>query len=535
MQYINPIEILDLLEFSDASTINSEVVKKAKRKLHAEIDLSDSGFFEYYGLLLTKSDCDRVIDELANRDFTEFYLYLLSNKMLNTFLVNGDSKVFKNFKQDSIFNLSEFKTFISHYFAEKFDKALLSAFENGNEIELKAILNTSSLIAQKDINLAYKSISSILQSRILEIDEITKDLKNGISGYVEDNIHETVSLVKTYFSAHLLHYLPEYFQSQILKVANSINFLSNAIWDTFDTTQVSTDLTEYLLTLDISGLDRPTFERNFEIISKRNLEKIEQLKNAPYLKKWSDILTLLGKYDNKIEDKSLSSASVYEKISKLFSVGELNSLSAFADDIRTQIAYSIRGISISMWNKHNDIKNAIASIKIALQIDVSSVDKRKFNEDLINLQNLEKKYKGILVCYFCDVNNPDDNSAILKTIYKETYRSYIPRKVEFSYNTVTIPRCKSCKEVHSKGSNQFSIYFFAFLVLGVIVGAITEESHFILGGIIGGVIGLIIGNMVQSNSVEKYGIKDGSNSYLKNHPILSERMKQGWTFSKPNA
>jgi uncharacterized membrane protein len=79
------------------------------------------------------------------------------------------------------------------------------------------------------------------------------------------------------------------------------------------------------------------------------------------------------------------------------------------------------------------------------------------------------------------------------------------------------------------------MYFFGFLILGVIIGAVTEDSHFIIGGLIGGVVGWIIGTMVKSNSVGKHGIKDDSESTLRNHPILTERMKQGWTFSKPSA
>jgi hypothetical protein len=125
MQYINPIEILGLSNVEDTTSIDNEIVKKAKRKLFADIDLSDNGLFEYYGLQLTKGDCEKVIDELTNNELKEFYLYLATNKKLNSFLVNGNNDFFANFKQDSIFKLPEFVKFISPYFAPKFDKALL--------------------------------------------------------------------------------------------------------------------------------------------------------------------------------------------------------------------------------------------------------------------------------------------------------------------------------------------------------------------------------------------------------------------------
>ena len=111
--YVNPIEILGLSNATDTTSIDNEIVKKAKRKLFADIDLSDNGVFEYYGLQLTKGNCEKAIDELTNNDFKEFYLYLANNKPLNEFLASGKEAIFKNFKQDSIYKLPEFIKFIS--------------------------------------------------------------------------------------------------------------------------------------------------------------------------------------------------------------------------------------------------------------------------------------------------------------------------------------------------------------------------------------------------------------------------------------
>ena len=270
MQYINPIEILGLSSVADTTSIDNEIVKKAKRKLFADIDLSDNGLFEYYGLQLTKGDCEKVIEELINNDLIQFYLYLASNKKLNNFLFNGNDAVFINFKQDSIFKLPEFVKFISPYFAPKFDKALLNAFENEDVEQTKSILKTSFLISQNDINLAYKSVSNNIQNRIDDIAEIKRDIKNEESAYDEDDIDEVVDLVVENFPSDILNCLPNYFQSQILKIANEINYLNVVIWDNFDNTQVCNDLLEHVLTLNIGGLDKPTFQKNYEIVRKKN-------------------------------------------------------------------------------------------------------------------------------------------------------------------------------------------------------------------------------------------------------------------------
>jgi hypothetical protein len=532
--YVNPIEILGLSNATDTTSIDNEIVKKAKRKLFADIDLSDNGVFEYYGLQLTKGNCEKAIDDLTINDFKEFYLYLANNKPLNDFLASGKEAIFKNFKQDSIFKLPEFVKFISPYFAPKFDKALLTAFENDNADLTKAILNTSSLIAQTDLNSAFKSISNNIQNKIAEIDEITKDIKNEESAYDEDDIEDVVQIVKEHFPTSTLNCLPQYFQSQILKIANSINYLSNSIWDAFDTTQVPNDLTEYLLTLNIGGLDRPTFENNFKIISKKHNERIEQAKNAPLLKKWATILLKVRDVIKKVENKTTSSNDAYQIIKDLFDLSELNSLPSFADEIRTQIGYSIRSLSISIWNKQSDIKTALGTINLALQINVDKEAKEKFKQDQIELSELEKKYRGVLVCHFCDKNTPDENSKISKTIYKETSRSYIPRRVQFSYVDIDIPRCKSCQVIHSKGSEKYWIFLIGGIIAGAIIGAMIDE-HFIIGGLIGGAIGWIVGNSMESSISSKEGIKDASDNTLQSHPLLSQRMKEGWTFSKPSA
>ncbi len=538
--YVNPIEILGLSNATDTTSIDNEIIKKAKRKLFADIDLSDNGVFEYYGLQLTIGNCEKAIDELTNNDYKKFYLYLANNKPLNEFLVNGNESIFKNrfFKQDSIFKLPEFVKFISPYFAPKFDKALLTAFENDNADLTKAILYTSSLIAQTDLNSALKSVSNNIQNKITEINEITEDIKNEESAYDEDDIEEVVQLVKEHFPTKTLNCLPQYFQSQILKIANSINYLSNSIWHAFDSTQVPYKLTEYLLTLNISGLDRPTFENNFKIIKKKNDERIEQAKNAPLLKKWATVLIKVRDAIIKVEDNNTTSINAYQTIKDLIDLSELNSLPSFADEIRTQIGYAIRSLSISIWNSQNDIKSALATIELALQINVDIEAKDKFKQDQTDLFELEKKYIGVLVCHFCDKNTPDVNCSLIITLYK---KKYVGKGTEFSifHSNVSIPRCKNCEEFHSARGSQNGIGLISLVLLGAIIGLVTEGSHFIIGGLTGGVVGWIIDtisqNVKQSHLLRGQGIKSTNISTLEKHPILIKLIEEGWAFSKPSA
>jgi len=534
MLFINPIEILELQQ-SNIAAIDDNAIKKAKKKLIAEIDLSDDGHLNYKGQKLTKSDCEKVIDELSNSDKKEYYYQLATtNQLLNNYLAVGDEKLFTSFKQESIYKLPDFINFVSPYFAYNFDRSLVKALKGNNSSLFTSILRTQTLINQSNINTAFKSVSIELQNKIAEVDKIRQEIKDEESEYTDVSIKETLGIIKKNFPVDIINSLPTYFQSQINKIAASINYLQLAIWDAFSNTQVPHDLLEYTLKLNIESVGKPTFEKNFEIVKRKNDEKIEQEKNAPTLKRWANVLIQIKSATKKVEAKTLKPKEAVANATASFNVSELNSLPSFANEIRNQIGYSLRSLSISSWNDQSDIASALQLIKIALQINVSSEAKAKFLQDEKELSALDKKYKGVFVCYFCDTNAPDEGSKISKTIYKETYRSYIPRRVQFSYVEVDIPRCSRCKEIHSKGNEKYWMFLIGGIVLGAIIGAMIEE-HFIIGGLVGGVVGWIAGNAIESSQATKEGVKDASNSTLSHHPILEQRMKEGWTFSKPSA
>lgn len=368
MQYINPIEILQLSNMADSSQIDSDTIKKAKRRLFADIDLSDNGHFDYYGLQLSKGDCEKAVDELSNNDLKEFYLYLTSNKKLNEFLVNGNENVFNSFKQDSVFKLPDFVNFISPYYAPKFDKALSNAFENEDVGLLKSILKTSFLVSQSNVNTAYKTISNILQNRLAELSEIRTDIKNEESIYDDDDIHEVVDLVTEYFPTETLNCLPNYFQSQILKIANEINYLNVAIWDNFDNTQVSQDLLEHILTLNIDGLNKPTFQKNYEIVKRKNQERIEEERNAPILRRYAGYLIQSKSKLEELENKTLTPSSLLSWVNSSISIPDVNRLPRTFDEIKNQVALSLRAMSVEVWNSYSNIDVSIDLINKANSI-----------------------------------------------------------------------------------------------------------------------------------------------------------------------
>ena len=534
MNFINPIELLEL-EGIDIANIDNSIIKKAKRKLFADIDLSDNGHLSYKGLSLTKTDCEKVIDDLGESTVLEFYSYLASNIILNDFLVNGNENLFISFKQESIYKLPEFIKFISPFYAPKFDRALLKAFVDEDEEKLRSILSTQNLLSTVDLNVGFKGISIEIQNRMQQIESLTNDIKNEESIYSDDDISDVIVWVKDLFQVALLNHLPSYFQSQINKIASSINYLQLAIWNEFNTTSVSLNLLEYLLELKIESVKKPVFQKNYEIVKKKHEERVEQEKNAPLLKKWAAILMDIQDLIKNIESSTIQASKALTRVNEILNIEDLNKLPSFANEIKSQIGYSIRSMSISCWNKQNDIKIAICLIDIALQINGSNDAKLKFQQDKRDLEALEVKYKGILICYFCNNKPPVKASSISKTIYKVTYRTYVPRKVEYSFTEVEIPRCLSCQEIHSKGSDISAIISVICTLMGIIIALNYEGSHYILGGIIGLIIGFIFGNSIEASQVRNKGLRTMSETSLSKHPLLIDKFKEGWSFSKPSA
>lgn len=537
MQYINPIEILGLSNAAYAGSIDTDIIKREKKKVFAEIELSDTGLYNYNGFDITKSDCEKAINELDNEEKKEFHYYLTTNPSLNNYLTTGNEKLFNSFSQESIYKIPEFVLFINPFFSERFDKSLLKAFKANDTKLLTSILRTQILVNQSNINIAFKSVSNEIKNRIEEVNKITEEIKTNERDCDEESIDEIVTQIKKDFPVELINTLPSYFQSQINKIGSAINFLDLAIDKEFGISESSMHLMEHLLKLNIESVGKKTFESNFEITKRRYDEKIEQEKNAPLLKKWALVLQRIRALDDEVENKTTSSKTVIQELESLFSIQELNSLPSFGEEIKTQIAFSIRSLSISVWNKQDDIKNSLKIIDLALKIESDPESKIKFQKDKVDLLALQDKYKGILVCHFCDKNSPEENSKIDKTIYLVTNRSSWgnSRRVQYSTSEVTIPRCSNCKQTHDKGNSYFYLTLFGIMILGGIIGAMIEDQPVIIAGLIGGAIGYFAGKAIENSIYEKQNIKSGSNGSLSKHPLLTDRVRQGWSFSKPSA
>ena len=454
--YINPIDLLELSDPKSDSGLSVENIKKAKRQLLAEIDLSDSGLHYYNGLQITKSDCENAIDQLNKPNSKNFYLYLHSHQTLNNFLANGNLSFFQETTKGNILQSEEFIKFISCEFAGKYDKALFNALLSNDEDLISKIISKSFLILNSDISIAHKSVSVYIKDKISEIDEITSKIENNPEEYNDKTLNSILIKVNEYFQTSTINCLPDYFLSPRSRIATSINHLSNAIFNHLNKPEYSFCLMEYILTLNISGVDKKTFEENFTVLKNKSENIFKKAGNENLLAIWENIIIDIHKTNLSVSNKEITPFEAWNTVKNLFefnNLNELNALPDFGDDIRDETCIALRELSISIFNIQKDPKIALDVITFASIIESSQEIKNQLTDERNNLYQFVESNQELLVCDFCKKHTPHESFKIEKRMYKRNKDTNISG--EFLYYDVSIPRCYSCSEIHEKNSKDF--------------------------------------------------------------------------------
>lgn len=390
MQFINPIELLSLKD-TPVQEIDSSVIRKAKRKVLADIELSDTGFIAYNGSQINKSDADNAINELEDKEKIEFFYFIANNKDLNSFLTSGNERLFNAFKQESIYKLPDFISFISPYFTEKYDKSLLIAFQNDDETTFRKIVSVQPLVTSGDKDRAYKSISNAIKERIKEIDELTTEIKNEESVYDKNDIDEVFDFVQEKLNINIINSLPQYFQSLRNQVANCVRNLSVNVFNAFGNSQLALDIIGFALDFEIDGLTKQKLNDDYNQIDEINDRHLEETRQEPILKKYAGLLISIRTKLDEIEKVNTTAYSVNSWASTSISVSDINSLDNSFDEIRNQIAIGLRALSVGVWNKFNDINVALNLINIALNIKTNSVTTDNLTDAKNQLVELKRK------------------------------------------------------------------------------------------------------------------------------------------------
>lgn len=385
MRFINPIELLGLAD-KDVSSIDSAAIKKAKRVVLAEIDLSDEQHFDYHNSTITKTDVERVTAELLDSsDNIEFYHFIANHRELNDFLLSNNQKLFNNFRQESIFKHKPFVEFISPFFTLEYEKILLKAYQ-GQQLPLfKKVISITAPITDGDLQKCYRSLTNLIKEQIEEVNTLTRKIKNEESTYDESDIEEVEDWVTDKIDVHFINALPNFFQNTRNAAAQSIRNLSVSIFNAFSEIELALSILNYALSFKIDGLVSQNLNKDLAQLNKINDERQEKDKVEPILQKYAALLIDIRKQREDVEKKLIYSSTVQHWVNLNISVPEINALEKVFDEIRNQIALSLRGLSVAVWNTYSDIEVAIYLINKASRIKVSNA------ETLANLNDAKEQ------------------------------------------------------------------------------------------------------------------------------------------------
>ncbi len=398
MNFLNPFELLEIENAEPA------LIKKAKRRKLTEFDLSDDGTIMVGSQKVTKSDFIRITDELDNPEKREFYLYILENQALNNFLMYENISFLSNYRQENMFSNQDFINFISSYYAEQYNKVLLKAFENEDIHLLKKIGSNSPLVTNEDKEKCYKGVSFLLKSLTDELQEIRNDIDNEESYYDEDTVEELYPDLQEKANANQINILPSYFQNQRNEIAQKIRNISVAVFNGINDAEASFKIISYSLSFNINNLTKQKLQKDYEQIKEIYESRKESESFNPELAKYATALLQIVELIKQVENNKIQSTAIEAKVNSLFSVSELNELPNVFDEIREQLALAIRGLSVAVWNKKNDIDVSIQLIQTAQKINLTEKIKSQIYKSYEELRQLRDKQSEPIIQVLQGIN-----------------------------------------------------------------------------------------------------------------------------------
>lgn len=362
-QFINPVDILNLAA-TDLTTIDDTSIKRAKKAVLAEIDLSDDGFFNYHGQQLTRADCERAIDELEQRDKLEFYHFIANHATLSKFLLNGDESFFTAFRHESIYKLPEFVRFISPYFATAYDSILWKAWQR-NDGSFSQLIAIDPIVTSDDIETSCKTLRNALVRQVEDVLVLTNKVKDTTQ---EIDITAIMTLVEVLMDKERLNTLPPYFQEIRNKMAIALRNLSVEINNTRINLPVAKQLHQDILQLKIDGVTKETVVKDYEVLLNIEQEQKAAKGEDPIVNQYLELIRLLSQIVEAAANPQTNVGGVKIWIDKNIDIAAISALDVKYKAIKYRLAIKLSTLGGNIWKHHRNKNAAFSYIEMAERI-----------------------------------------------------------------------------------------------------------------------------------------------------------------------
>lgn len=396
MDYINPFKLLEI------ESLDKGEIRKAKRKILAQVELSDNGTILYESDELTKSDILRITADLDDQKKCNYHLNISSIPHLGDFLKNGDISFFESSMDYPLFDDASFLDFISPYFYKAFSKKYKQAYDNHDIYGLRILFKGEELINETQVDKLYKELYQAIKQEINDWQVLKKKLTEN---YDQKRLSEISTLIQKKVKISELNALPPYFQKIRNDYASAIRDISVAIFNNFFDSQAALDVMNIASELKVSNLTKSRIEKDTNEIQNIHTEREESARYEDQLQGQADFIVLVQNLIQNIDEGELSASKVKEIIQSNFDANSLEELPLTFEEVRNHVAISLRNLSVSCWNSFGSISLSLWLLKLGLTININDETSDLLHKAQSQLFDLRETQEQSVISALHEMNN----------------------------------------------------------------------------------------------------------------------------------
>jgi hypothetical protein len=204
MQYLSPST---LLGGPIPTHFDKKAIQLGKKKLLAELELTDGDSIQIGGAILTKGDIIDYFEALQQDHVIDYHLAIEADTVLKDFLEIHNIENGFRYKENSLYHDISFIEWISPYFLSAFTEAADLSFRDTDDGQMSTILNNPLLMTDYDLERAWINITRTLTNNIALL-EYYRD--NCEQGKFEEEIFDTASRLMSFAYISVILQLPEH-------------------------------------------------------------------------------------------------------------------------------------------------------------------------------------------------------------------------------------------------------------------------------------------------------------------------------------
>ncbi|MCU0352224.1 MAG: hypothetical protein MUD08_00575 [Cytophagales bacterium] len=275
--YVSPFRLLDVSSLaSDGGLTDKKDLSKTKKKLLAEIELSDTQTVRVGSNQFSKNDILQFFDTIEDIDNLTYHQAIYQDKALLDFLENGNLDPKSHFSNSTLYQDADFGRFLSPYFAKSlgflFQKSVRRKTVHATDyLVCKNLFENAEKMHSDTLEQAYVDVTQHLAKRITKLRAIHQDTKEKAS--VGDCKQEVLDACSFYLIC-TLNALPNYFLSLRDDYGRALLNIAAETWNKGIDKPLGRSVTHSLADLDCSPDVKEVILKNNNVMGRTVAEKV---------------------------------------------------------------------------------------------------------------------------------------------------------------------------------------------------------------------------------------------------------------------